>query len=310
MSLRKHNIDFFDDSSLILDYEYSRFRSSLLIHADCMEWLSRCPEESIQAVVTDPPYGVKEYDFDQIEKRESGNGGVWRIPPSFDGSNRSPLPRFTALSEKERQRIHKFFVEWSKLVVRACAPGAHIFVASNSFLSQLMFEAIIEGGLEYRGNVIRLVSTFRGGDRPKNFEKEFPEVCSLPRGSYEPWGIFRKPLPKKMTVAECLRTYKTGALRRISENKPFLDVIESERTPAEEKAIADHPSLKPQSFMRQIVRTSLPLGEGVILDPFMGSGSTIAAAEAVGYSAIGVERFKDYFDLSLNSINQLYEIKK
>lgn len=310
MSLRKHNIDFFDDSSLILDYEYSRFRSSLLIHADCMEWLSRCPEESIQAVVTDPPYGVKEYDFDQIEKRENGNGGVWRIPPSFDGSNRSPLPRFTALSERERQRIHKFFVEWSKLVVRACVPGAHIFVASNSFLSQLMFDAIIEGGLEYRGNVIRLVSTFRGGDRPKNFEKEFPEVCSLPRGSYEPWGIFRKPLPKKMTVAECLRTYKTGALRRISENKPFLDVIESERTPAEEKAIADHPSLKPQSFMRQIVRTSLPLGEGVILDPFMGSGSTIAAAEAVGYSAIGVERFKDYFDLSLNSINQLYEIKK
>lgn len=310
MSLRKHNIDFFDDSSLILDYEYSRFRSSLLIHADCMEWLSRCPEESIQAVVTDPPYGVKEYDFDQIEKRENGNGGVWRIPPSFDGSNRSPLPRFTALSERERQRIHKFFVEWSKLVVRACVPGAHIFVASNSFLSQLMFDAIIEGGLEYRGNVIRLVSTFRGGDRPKNFEKEFPEVCSLPRGSYEPWGIFRKPLPKKMTVAECLRTYKTGALRRISENKPFLDVIESERTPAEEKAIADHPSLKPQSFMRQIVRTSLPLGEGVILDPFMGSGSTIAAAEAVGYSAIGVERFKDYFDLSLNSINQLYEIKR
>lgn len=310
MSLRKSNIELFDNSSLILDYEYSRFRSSLLVHADCMEWLSRCPEGSIEAVVTDPPYGVKEYDFDQIKKRENGNGGVWRIPPSFDGSNRSPLPRFTALSDKERKRIHKFFLEWSRLLVKACVPGAHIFVASNSFLSQLMFDAIIEGGLEYRGNVIRLVSTFRGGDRPKNFEKEFPEVCSLPRGSYEPWGIFRKPLPKKMTVAECLRTYKTGALRRISKDKPFLDVIESERTPAEEKAISNHPSLKPQSFMRQIVRASLPLGEGVVLDPFMGSGSTIAAAESVGYSAVGIERFKDYFDLSSGSIDQLYELKR
>lgn len=293
-----------------LDYASEQFRSSLLIHADCMEWLSRCPKESIHAVVTDPPYGVKEYDFDQIEKRKDGNGGIWRIPPAFDGSNRSPLPRFTALNEKERQRLHRFFVEWSKLLLRVCAPGAHIFVASNSFLSQLMFDAIIDGGLEYRGNVIRLVSTFRGGDRPKNHELEFPEVCSLPRGNYEPWGIFRKPIPNKMTVAECLRAYKTGALRRISEDKPFLDVIQSERTPTEEKEIADHPSLKPQSFLRQVVRASLPLGEGIVLDPFMGSGSTIAAAEAVGYSAIGVERYKDYFDLSLNSISGLHAIKK
>ena len=298
------------DSKLSFGYTKEYFRSSLLIHADSIEWLSRCPKESIQAVVTDPPYGVKEYDFDQIEKRNNGNGGIWRIPPAFDGSNRSPLPRFTALNDKERQRLHRFFVEWSKLVVNACVPGAHIFVASNTFLSQLIFGAIIEGGLEYRGNIIRLVSTFRGGDRPKNHEKEFPDVCSLPRGNYEPWGVFRKPLPKKMTVAECLRTYKTGALRRLSADKPFSDVIQSERTPAEEKAIANHPSLKPQSFMRQIVRASLPLGDGIILDPFMGSGSTVAAAEAVGYSAIGIERYKDYFDLSLNSIEKLYLINR
>jgi hypothetical protein len=47
--------------------------------------------------------------------------------------------------------------------------------------------------------------------------------------------------------------------------------------------------LKPQAFMRQIVRAALPLGEGVVLDPFMGGGSTIAAAVAVGYASVGVE---------------------
>jgi site-specific DNA-methyltransferase (adenine-specific) len=52
--------------------------------------------------VTDPPYGVKEYDFDQLEKRQNGNGGIWRIPPSFDGCVRAPLPRFTALNDSER----------------------------------------------------------------------------------------------------------------------------------------------------------------------------------------------------------------
>lgn len=47
--------------------------------------------------------------------------------------------------------------------------------------------------------------------------------------------------------------------------------------------------LKPQDFMRQIVRAALPLGKGIILDPFMGSGSTIAAAAYLGLASIGLE---------------------
>ena len=87
--------------TLTFEYDNARFGASLILHADCFEWLSRIPENSIHSIVTDPPYGVKEYNFDQIEKRANGNGGIWRIPPSFDGSNRSPLPRFTALNNKE-----------------------------------------------------------------------------------------------------------------------------------------------------------------------------------------------------------------
>jgi site-specific DNA-methyltransferase (adenine-specific) len=85
-----------------LDYDRHVFNSSLAIHADCFEWMGRIPKASIHAIVTDPPYGVKEYDFDQLEKRENGNGGIWRIPPSFDGNIRSPLPRFTALNMLHR----------------------------------------------------------------------------------------------------------------------------------------------------------------------------------------------------------------
>ncbi|WP_296752696.1 DNA methyltransferase [Roseiflexus sp.] len=50
---------------------------------------------------------------------------------------------------------------------------------------------------------------------------------------------------------------------------------------------------------------SLPLGEGIVLDPFMGSSSTVAAAEAVGYSALGVEQYREYFLMSLQSIPAL-----
>src|SRR5947207_11440435 len=69
--------------------------------------------------------------------------------------------------------------------------------------------------------------------------------------------------------------------------------------------MAPHPSLKPKSFLRQIVYTALPLGEGIVADPFMGSGSTVAAAEAVGVQAIGVERFRDYFEVSREAVPKL-----
>jgi site-specific DNA-methyltransferase (adenine-specific) len=291
-----------------LDYQFERFNTSLAIHADCLEWMSSIPKNSLHAIVTDPPYGVKEYNFDQIEKRSNGNGGIWRIPPSFDGSNRAPLPRFTALNQKERDSLYRFFYEWSKLAVHVLLPGGHIFIASNAFLSQLVFSALIAGGLEFRGELIRLVRTFRGGDRPKNAENEFPDVCSLPRSCYEPWGIFRKPIPQDMKVSDCLRKYGTGGLRRISSDQPFNDVIISERTPRKERDIADHPSLKPQSFLRQIVRAALPLGRGIIVDPFMGSGSTVAAAEALDLTCIGVERFSDYFEMSKQAIPKLASI--
>lgn len=200
-------------------------------------------------------------------------------------------------------------MEWARLTVHALRPGAHVFIATNAFISQLLYSALIEGGLEFRGEVIRLVRTLRGGDRPKNFEEEFPGVSSMPKGCFEPWGLFRKPLPVRMTVGECLRQWQTGGLRRISNERPFEDLIPSERTPKRERAMADHPSLKPQSFLRRIVHAVLPLGEGLVVDPFMGSGSTIAACEAVGVCGIGVERLPDYFHLATEAIPKLAAIE-
>lgn len=292
-------------TKLRLDYHASFIDNSLAIHADCFEWLSRLPANSLHAIVTDPPYGVKEYDVDQLEKRANGNGGIWRIPPSFDGSTRAPLPRFTALDADERSRLRAFFVEWAKLVRHALLPGGHVFIATNAFIAQLLYDALVEGGLEFRGQIIRLVRTLRGGDRPKNAEEEFPGVSSMPRGCYEPWGIFRKIIPPKMTVSECLRRYSTGGLRRTQDDKPFADLIQSERTSKRERAIADHPSLKPQGLLRQLVHASLPLGKGIVCDPFMGSGSTVAAAQALGLSCIGIERHREYFDLSIEAIPKL-----
>ena len=268
----------------------------IMVLDDAVHWLAELPENSIHAIVTDPPYGLVEYSGTQLSKKRRGKGGVWRIPPAFDGAKRAPVPRFTVLTENELASLHAFFSALAYGALKALVPGGHIFIASNPLVSTLCFHALQSSGFEKRGEVIRLVQTLRGGDRPKGAEAEFSDVTVMPRSAWEPWGLFRKPFAG--TVAANLRLWGAGALRRPGEDGPFKDVIPCSPTRAIERRIAPHPSLKPQRFLRKIVRASLPLGLGIIYDPFAGSGSTLAAAEAIGYAGIGTDRDADCFAMS------------
>jgi site-specific DNA-methyltransferase (adenine-specific) len=270
---------------------------------DCFNWLERQEANSIHAVVTDPPYGLHEYTPEQQAKLRNGKGGVWRIPPSFDGSKRSPLPRFTTLTPGQLEELREFFRLLGRALMPKLTPGANVVVASNPLLSHIVADGLSQSGLERRGEIVRLVMTLRGGDRPKAAHEEFSQVSVMPRSMWEPWLIYRKPLEGR--AQDNLRKWQTGGFRRPSPHRPFGDVIRSSPTRKEERLLAPHPSLKPQAFMRQLVRGVLPLGRGTVLDPFAGSGSTLAAAEAVGYRSIGVEKDPHYFEMASRAIPKL-----
>jgi len=279
------------------------YGESTLFNADCFDWMESREQNSIHAVVTDPPYGLHEYTPEQQTKLRNGKGGVWRIPPSYDGNRRSPLPRFTTLTRGQLEQLGSFFFLWAKSLLPILVPGAHVVIASNPLVSYIVSTAVSDAGLERRGEIVRLTMTMRGGDRPKAAHEEFSEVSVMPRSMWEPWIVYRKPLEGR--VQDNLRKWQTGGFRRPSIDKPFGDVVASAPTRKSEKALAPHPSLKPQAFMRQIVHASLPLGEGVVLDPFAGAGSTLAAAEAVGYDSIGIEKDAEFFTMACGSIPKL-----
>lgn len=280
-----------------------------IFNEDCFVWMRAQEENSIASIVTDPPYGVKEYTEGEIEKQRYGKGGIWRIPPSFDGHVRQALPRLSVINDdpKERENVYSFFYEWAKLAIRILVPGGHVFIALTPLLSDILSRTMRDAGFERRGEIIRTVSTLRGGDRPKGAEAEFSDMSVIPKGVWEPWGLYRKPLSER-TVAENLKIWHAGALRREKTELPFSDLIQSEKTPQNERRIAPHPSIKPQTFMRKIVYASLPFGTGIVLDPFAGSGSTLAAATFWGYESIGVEKDKMFFDLAKEAIPKLADL--
>lgn len=72
------------------------------------------------------------------------------------------------------------------------------------------------------------------------------------------------------------------------------------KAPTSERPQVDgiaHPTVKPIALMRWLVRLLTPPG-GLVLDPFAGSGTTLHAARAEGFRAIGVEREPDYLRLT------------
>jgi len=198
-----------------------------------------------------------------------------------------------------------FHLRLAPELYRVLVPGAHVMLASHCLISHLVAQAFCMAGFEARGQIVRIVKTLRGGDRPKFGHKEFREVSVIPRSCFEPWLLFRKPCDGR--VVENLKRYGTGALRRPAEDVPFPDLLEVSPARSRERAIAKHPSLKPQVLMRTLVRASLPLAKGIVLDPFMGAGSTIAAAACLGLRSVGVEIDPKYFSMAKSAIPRLAE---
>ena len=209
-------------------HEEVRVGGATLVHGDCRQWLREQVPNTIHAVVTDPPFGLVEYTPKEQAKLRHGRGGVWRLPPTFDGVRRAPVPRFTVLTPANREQLAAYFEDWAGALLPVLVPGANVVVAANPLLSYMVAGALDRAGLERRGEIVRLVTTMRGGDRPKGAHEEFADVSAMPRSMWEPWLVFRKPL--EGTVRENLRKWGCGGFRRPADDRPFGDVIRSAPT--------------------------------------------------------------------------------
>lgn len=114
----------------------------ILINADCFSWMTERDENTITAIVTDPPYGVKGYTEIELEKQRAGKSGVWRIPPAFDGHVRKALPRFSVINDdpKERRNIYEFFFALGNVgVANSDAGRARVHCLDAAFIRCVKF---------------------------------------------------------------------------------------------------------------------------------------------------------------------------
>lgn len=122
---------------------------------------------------------------------------------------------------------------------RVLRPGGHVFCLRPDGVGwhHARFEV---AGFEFRGSIVRI------GSEPRKVKKTEDFVRRV-----EFFDLYRKEFDG--TVAQCLRTFGTGGLRRVSDERPFADVIHTDDR---------------EDFLAQLRRAALPLGVGTILEPY------------------------------------------
>jgi site-specific DNA-methyltransferase (adenine-specific) len=327
-------------------------------HADCLRLLPTLDPESVEVVITDPPYGI------------NVNNMRWDRPSTLDPAHKPGRRRHPRVDPAVA--FQAFSAQWSEQCLRVLRPGAHLaaFAAPRTF--HLLARGLEEAGFELRDVLMWLQG------------QGYPATRILPDGlgtglkpAWEPIVLARRPLDG--SIEHNLTQHRTGAMNidacrielsaqdcqskgrthghritasergrwpanlllshgrsctpnrcehdcpitLLGERQRFFYAAKAPRRERDagceqlprrvtqtykigaknvrrcnENPVANlHPTVKPIELMRWLVRLLTP-PDGLVLDPFAGSGSTGAAAILEGARFLGIEREAAYVPIA------------
>jgi len=293
---------------------------------DCFEKLKSIPNNSIDMCLTDPPYFLDslgdDWNTDKIEKR---------LPKTKDGKKPAvgSLPKGMKFDPQQGVKFQDFMNKLSIEVFRVLKPGAFFISFSQARLYHRMTIGVEDAGFEIRDMI---GWTYKGQakafsqdhiiDKQKNLtdiQKE--ELKKELKGwktpqlkpCIEPMCLAQKPTEGKFI--ENWQKYKVGLINTsvlFNDEFPGNIIPVSKPTVKEKGTFNDHVSVKPIKLCSHLIELfSIP--GSLILDPFLGSGTTMVSAERVGRNSIGFELSEKYFEIikkrheMMNSIPNLFD---
>lgn len=101
-------------------------------------------------------------------------------------------------------------------------------------------------------------------------------------------GLIPRPIRKESREGNSHDIFNTEGSGRNTDNKLVNNF---------------HPTVKPLKLMEYLIKLVMPLKDGLLLDPFVGSGTTILAAKNLGFDAIGIEKYAEYVEIANGRIS-------
>ena len=287
-----------------------------IICGDALEVLPRLPANSVDLVLTDPPYFLDKLDNEWTPERAARrfykSQAVFHLPPGMK------------FDPNQGRRMYAWYLEISRELLRVLKPGGFFFSFSSPRLLHRMACAVEDAGFHIRDTflwlytqnqpkamgVTHFIERMPLSEDTKQSLKERLSGWKTPqvKSCYEPIIVAQKPY--EGTFLENMLQHGVGLFHTevwIGQNMFPANVLLVEGIEEtldkyflvpkpnvdERGAFNQHPSVKPLALCEYLIQLTVPEG-AVVLDPFLGSGTTALAARSLKRRYIGIEINPEY----------------
>lgn len=293
-----------------------------ILVGDCISIMREMPSDSIAASITDPPYNYEfighKWDNKEINRRieriKDSNTLVRNIPY---GSGLAGGVRNARWYQRNQDNIIEYTnwcKEWGRELLRICKHGAPVAVFSSSRTAAHVQVALEEVGFYTRDILVyrrpsgipkglNLKGKLEKMNHPDAKEWEGWHTCF--RNEWESVVLVQKPLLNNYW--ETLQKTGVGVFKTINENGSFQSNILEGYGNKSKKSFA-HCTVKPLALIKKLIHTLVPKSNNnVVLDPFAGSGTTLVAAQQLGYHFTGIEIEAEYVEIIEERLSTNYQ---
>ncbi|MCM1502541.1 MAG: site-specific DNA-methyltransferase [Bacteroidales bacterium] len=244
----------------ILLSEYDSLSTVILYNADCLDAMKLIPSNSVDLILTDPPYNLGVF----MHQRGTNLKKMRENHFAYSGWDDLEFYEWKRLMDNFLSECHRVLKKRGTLIL---------------FMSVIKIETIIEIAVSHKFYYKTVGTWHKKNPMPRNMNLHF-------LNSTESWAYF-------------INEGTTGTFN--NNGKPMHDFIETSTIMKSERKFGKHPTQKPLALMKHFI-TLLSNENDVVLDPFMGSGTTGVAALDSDRKFIGIELSPEYFDIAANRI--------
>jgi site-specific DNA-methyltransferase (adenine-specific) len=277
---------------------------------DCLPFIKTLKDNSIDMILTDPPYFLKNLD---------NNWSPINLQKKKSNSHIAKLPIGMKFDPKQGKKFRDFMYKLSQELYRVLKPGGFFISFSSVRLYHNMTSGIEDAGFHIRDSIawtfsVSQVKAFRQNhiidkdkkltDQEKENLKEKLKNHRTPqlKSNFEMACVAMKPIEGRFI--DNIQKWGTGLIYIDPNSKFPLNVMRFEKPNAVERKDNPHPTVKPVALMENLIDIFCP-ENGTVLDPFLGSGTCLIAALNKKRNCIGAEINKEYIDIIKKRANSI-----